>query len=77
MSKWLIPEQLIQIQSAKQANSFIQPCELATDEIAIFNKNALNYQYFSNCKKLNTHYASVGESDTLDPYFARVIEQYG
>lgn len=75
MAKWIIPAMLVQLCELRQSASFIQPRELMEGELALFNKNGLHYQYFSNCKKLMNKYAWVGEAETLDPYFRECIKE--
>lgn len=71
--KYFIPQTLIEIQAKKEARSFYHPPELRTGEIAIFNKNALTFQIFRDCRPCLDRYGYLGETGNLDPHFANVI----
>jgi len=73
---YYIPMKIVDYSMQRQQHSFIQPRQLKPGEIALFNKNGLRYQYFSNIRKLVNSYALIGEADALDPYFEKVIKPY-
>ena len=70
---WFIPGIEIEYLKRQEGHTFIQPRPLAENELALFNKNGLRYQYFTNCRKANNRYGYIGEADTLDPYFSKVV----
>jgi len=73
MPKYFIPERIVSYCRYREDRSFIKPRELKPGELALFNKNALEYQYFHNCEKTNNRYGWIGEADTLMSYFDKEI----
>lgn len=75
MKTWFIPVSIRQLCAFNEACSCIEHRALKNGEMALFNKNSLRYQYFSNCKKVQNRYGYVGEADQLDQYFSNVITE--
>lgn len=74
--KWFIPVKLVEYCKRNEANSFIKPREIERNELALFNKNTLTYQYFNNVRKDTAAYAYIGEADSINDYFSREIRPF-
>ena len=73
--KYEIPQLLIESCKLNENNSFMEPRVLKMNEIALFNKNKLNFQYFINYQKALNFYGYIGEADNLDSYFSKVVKK--